>query len=185
MESSGEIGALPEELKAIGCRSSLIICVVTDGERLSSPLVISTEAIGKVKINRDPTPTVDSTVISPPCNSTSCFVIDNPNPVPPYSRAVEPSACSNDSKMRSNLSSEIPIPVSETVIAKYPGCSGVFVTDSRNCADTSMTPIEVNLIPLAIKFCKICWTRFSSANTNGTSAGMPLINCKFLSPIKG
>lgn len=51
------------------------------------------EAIGKVKVNRDPLPTVDATEIVPPCNSTNCLVTANPKPVPPYSLAVDLSPC--------------------------------------------------------------------------------------------
>lgn len=56
-----------------------------------------------VKQNVAPLPASLSTVIFPPIISTSCAQIVNPNPVPPYFRVVEESACENASKMFRNL----------------------------------------------------------------------------------
>ena len=58
----------------------------------------------------EPTSLINS--IEPPNRSASPRLIDNPRPVPPYLRLVEPSACWNASKMIFCLSLEIPIPVS-------------------------------------------------------------------------
>src|SRR6266446_5896137 len=51
----------------------------------------------KVTVNQnvDPSPDVLLTPICPPISSTNCFEIDKPNPVPPYLRVVDPSACVN------------------------------------------------------------------------------------------
>ena len=56
-------------------------------------------------------------VISPPSSCTSSRLIDRPSPVPPYCRAVEPSAWAKASKIRCWSSLVMPIPVSETLIA--------------------------------------------------------------------
>ena len=50
--------------------------------------------------------------ISPPSSRTSSRLIDRPSPVPPYWRAVVPSAWANASKMRRCISSVMPMPVS-------------------------------------------------------------------------
>ena len=67
-----------------------------------------------VKWNVLPRPTSPSTEIRPSINAISLEEIVNPRPVPPYFRVVEPSACSNGSKMARCLSAGIPIPVSAT-----------------------------------------------------------------------
>src|SRR2546421_2455078 len=48
-----------------------------------------------VNQNVDPSPGVLLTPIWPSISWTNCFEIDRPNPVPPYLRVVEPSACVN------------------------------------------------------------------------------------------
>ena len=53
-----------------------------------------------------------STQIRPPISSTSCDEIVRPRPVPPYCRVVEPSACSNGSKIGPLLLGGMPMPVS-------------------------------------------------------------------------
>jgi hypothetical protein len=58
------------------------------------------EATGIVKEKIDPLPGSDSTVIVPPWSSTRYLEILNPNPVPPYSLAIDPSPCSNSLKIR-------------------------------------------------------------------------------------
>ena len=55
-----------------------------------------------------------STQIRPPISSTSVDEIVRPRPVPPNRRVVEPSACSNGSKIGCCLSSGMPMPVSLT-----------------------------------------------------------------------
>jgi hypothetical protein len=62
-----------------------------------------------------PTSTLLSTVMVPPCFSTSCFTIASPSPVPPYRLAEITCACSKISKIESILLAGIPIPVSETL----------------------------------------------------------------------
>jgi hypothetical protein len=56
-----------------------------------------------------------STQMLPPINSTSRREIDSPNPVPPYLRVIEVSACENSWKMRPTLPGAMPIPVSATL----------------------------------------------------------------------
>ena len=68
-----------------------------------------------------PLPGLLRSVISPPSRPTSSRLIDSPSPVPPYWRAVVPSAWANASKMRACSSASMPIPVSVTVIATTDG----------------------------------------------------------------
>jgi putative tryptophan/tyrosine transport system substrate-binding protein len=49
--------------------------------------------IGILKKNVEPCPTVDSTQSLPPCISIMRFEIASPNPVPPFMRVIELSAC--------------------------------------------------------------------------------------------
>ena len=52
----------------------------------------ASSAIGRVNLKMHPFPSADSSLIVPPCISTSFFVIGSPSPVPPYSRLGEESA---------------------------------------------------------------------------------------------
>ena len=56
--------------------------------------------------------------IAPPCISVSCFAIDRPEPRPPRSRVIPPSACRNRSKTCGRNSGGIPMPVSLTVTSR-------------------------------------------------------------------
>ena len=47
-----------------------------------------------------PSPGVLLSAISPPSSRTSSRLIERPNPVPPYWRAVVPSACAKASNIR-------------------------------------------------------------------------------------
>ena len=71
-------------------------------------------AAGKSTLNVKvvPTPGLLCTPMAPPINPTRRFAMASPRPVPPYLRAIEPSACSKDSKMRSSLPTGMPMPVS-------------------------------------------------------------------------
>ena len=59
-----------------------------------------------------PSPGVLVRPISPPSSRTSSRLIDSPRPVPPYWRAVVPSAWANASKMRAASPRAMPMPVS-------------------------------------------------------------------------
>ena len=56
----------------------------------------------------------DASFISPPISSHSAFAMVKPNLAPPYFRAIEGFACTNQLKTISCSSGSIPIPVSET-----------------------------------------------------------------------
>ncbi len=71
---------------------------------------------GTNTLNEDPLPGADLTLIVPPIESTSFFVIASPRPVPPYLRVVELSAWVNASNSLSVAWGAIPIPVSWTSI---------------------------------------------------------------------
>ena len=58
------------------------------------------------------TPSVLVTQIRPPIRATRRFEMARPNPVPPYFRVVEASACTNRPKMHGNFSAGMPMPVS-------------------------------------------------------------------------
>ena len=64
-----------------------------------------------------PWPGVLPRAISPPSSRTSSRLIDRPSPVPPYWRAVVPSAWANASKMLRCISVAMPMPVSLTLNA--------------------------------------------------------------------
>ena len=86
----------------------------------------------------------------PPINSTNCFTIDSPSPVPPNLRVVESSACSKALKIPSILSSAIPIPVSVTRIWTVAGDVSCILNSSSTC------PFSVNLTALPAKLNSIC-----------------------------
>ena len=72
-----------------------------------------------VTVKHEPSPTLLTTLISPPNICASCFAIARPSPVPPYLRVIDESDCVNLSKICSSLSGSIPIPVSLTAITKW------------------------------------------------------------------
>ena len=61
-----------------------------------------------------PCPGVLSTQIRPSISATSRAEIDNPRPVPPYRRVIEPSACSKGAKIVPSFAAGMPMPVSAT-----------------------------------------------------------------------
>ena len=72
--------------------------------------------MGTLKVNVEPTPTIDETLISPPINSAILLQIAKPKPVPPKLRVVDSSACLKGSKIEFNLAAGMPIPVSFTLM---------------------------------------------------------------------
>ena len=67
-------------------------------ERRQRVAVLQVRA-GRYTVKVLPSPGVLESVTSPPSSRTSSRLIDRPRPVPPYWRAVEPSAWANASKM--------------------------------------------------------------------------------------
>ncbi|MNF99744.1 hypothetical protein D3C84_826570 [compost metagenome] len=86
---------------------------VSSSTSISSISEISTYCKGRNSVNLLPIFVSLSSSILPPNKSESPRLIDNPKPVPPYLRLVEPSACWKASNMMFCFSLEIPIPVSE------------------------------------------------------------------------
>ena len=64
-----------------------------------------------------PSPGSLASVISPPSRSTRSRLIESPRPVPPYWRAVVPSAWANASNIVLCRSGSMPMPVSVTLMA--------------------------------------------------------------------
>jgi len=92
-----------------------------------------------------------------------------PNPVPPYSRVVDPSACVNDSKMLPSLSGGMPMPVSATEKHSPTSFSPSVSRSTRN----STSPRCVNLIALPIRFTTTCRSLPGSpTSSSGTSWAM-------------
>ena len=104
----------------------------------------------------------------PSISSTKFLEIASPKPVPPNRRVVEASTCMNDWNNRSSAGPAMPIPVSRTVKCTSRKSSGpVFVTR----ADTTISPLAVNLIALPSKFKNTCRSRVKSPTTHaGTSS---------------
>ncbi len=114
-------------------------------------------------------------IISPLSSFANSRLIDNPKPVPPYLRFVEPSACWNASKIRGCFPNGIPIPVSFT-IKQIILSSSVFTLISK-----LTDPLSVNLIAFEIKFLRICSKRILSVLiTIGASLAM-ISNLMFFS----
>ena len=117
-----------------------------------------------MKWNVLPSPASDSTQIRPPINSTICFEIESPSPVPPYSLVVEDSACVNFWKIASCLSRGIPIPVSATEKCRIPGLS-------PGTTRIATTPVSVNLMAFDTRFTSTRCNRLESPFTyRGTPA---------------
>ena len=72
-------------------------------------MLASTAAIGSRTENRVPSPTRLETSIRPPASSTMVLEIARPIPVPPSLLVVK-----NGSNTRSNMSSGMPLPLSDT-----------------------------------------------------------------------
>ena len=115
-----------------------------------------------------PVPTWLVTLSSPPISSTNSFDTDRPSPVPPYCLVVEPSACTNDSKIRCWSSLGTPMPVSLTV-KRNSTASVIFWT---TWSVTVTLPRLVNLIAFERRFKRIWLSRF----------GSPVMACGRLSP---
>jgi len=52
------------------------------GDLLERPMISVTPGRGRLNDTHVPTPTSLSAQISPPCNSTSCLLMDRPRPLP-------------------------------------------------------------------------------------------------------
>src|SRR2546426_629965 len=119
-----------------------------------------------VKWNWLPWPASLSTHSRPCIISTRRVDIVRPNPVPPYLRVSEPSACAKASKITFRFSGGMPIPVSRTTkcsntLSLSPGSIPTFNTTS---------PLSVNLTALLSKLVTICRRRVGSPTTaTGTS----------------
>ena len=105
--------------------------------------------------------------ISPPSSLAISRLMDSPRPVPPYLRAVEPSACWNASKMMRCLSFGMPMPVSVT--EKASTCRERLSTSwsnrfSRSASATFILtlPSSVNLKALDRRFFSTCCRRCGS-----------------------
>ncbi len=99
-----------------------------------------------------------STSISPFCNCTRSFTIDNPRPEPPYFLVIESSAWRNLSNIPGNFSLAIPMPVS------------LITNSSRVISPVApmlltlmlMVPVGVNLTALPVILTNICVRRVAS-----------------------
>ena len=94
----------------------------------------------------------------PPISSERRLLIARPNPVPPYLRVVDESACENDWNSRLMPSADNPMPVSRTanVSSACPSASGCDVTVSTT------SPASVNFTALESRFNMIWRSRVTS-----------------------
>lgn len=85
----------------------------------------ATGSIATVAVNVLPTPSVDSTVTSPPLRRAKPRDSASPSPVPPNRRVTNASACVNGWNSRPACSRLIPMPVSDTDTANScrPACT--------------------------------------------------------------
>src|SRR5688572_24392252 len=115
----------------------------------SEPVWDSVGSIGIESVNRVPTPRVLSRVSAPPCLMAAARAITSPCPVPrPTSLVVK-----NGSKSRAWTASDIPQPLSDTVIVTWPWVQ-------RVCTET--TPGSLGFRRSAIAWAALT-TRFNSA----------------------
>ena len=126
--TSASTSSLSDAWLTVILLDSLVVCTDVD-----------VAAMRTVKLKHEPFPSSDSTSNCPPCCSINCLVTLKPNPVPPYSLAVEASTCSKTLKIPVNLSFGMPIPVSVTE---------TFKNGSVTCAVTITVPVSVNLMAL-------------------------------------
>ena len=142
-----------------------------------------TSTHGKVTVNVLPRPNSLTKPISPPSSLHSSLTIDNPRPVPEYSRVRLRSPtvrelCRNFSKMISRSSSGIPTPVSATEI-----CSR---SSRLRRTDTVIRPPSgVNLMALDSKLIRTCWILLWSWNMTGKSGSTSQIKSMFFSSLSG
>ena len=150
---------------------------------------------GTVNQKVEPFPSVLSTPIWPPINSTNCLEIARPKPVPPYFLVVEASTWVKDWNSFFWSPGAIPIPVSLTLNSRkserlLPSFNGWIF--SKNFwsplavnnpgilpVETSITtsPTSVNLIALLIKLVSICRNRAASPLIrSGTSLSISATN---------
>ena len=93
---------------------------------------------GQVERERAALARLRCTRISPPSRRAISRLIERPRPVPPYLRAVVPSACWNASKISRSLSSGMPMPVSitENAITRL---GARRASAARSCASSGAT----------------------------------------------
>ena len=124
--------------------------------------VASPASSGSSKVNAEPSPSVDTTVTSPPIARASRRAIDRPRPVPaqarPWLRVHGSNSCGSSS-------SAIPRPVSDTVIWNL---SPVTV------ASISATPRSVYLTALEARLSTIWRTRAASPRSASGHGGIDL-----------
>ena len=116
-----------------------------------------------------PSPSVDSTRISPPSRRAISRLIERPSPVPPKRRLVVPSACWNASKISRSLSAGIPIPVSTTENATTSSAWERISPAKRSSGSASparsvTVPCSVNLNAFESRFRSTCWSRCGSVS---------------------
>ncbi len=119
------------------------------------------------KWKRLPRPGALSTWSRPPIAATRRAAIESPRPVPPNSRVVEGSTCSNASKIRCCLSCGMPMPVSATA-KRSVASSGAPASASTS---TSTSPRFVNLIALPTRLTITCLSARGVARHERRHAG--------------
>src|ERR1019366_43169 len=122
---------------------------------------------GRYTVNVLPSPGVLVSVISPPSRATSSRLIERRSPVPPYWRAVMPSAWAKASKMRICSSGAMPMPVSRisnavTWRARPSSSFAGRQPFSGRPTRTVTSPLSVNLNALARRLAST-WRRRSGS----------------------
>mmetsp|Transcript_25977 Transcript_25977/g.61778 ORF Transcript_25977/g.61778 Transcript_25977/m.61778 type:complete len:355 (-) Transcript_25977:594-1658(-) len=125
-------------------------------------------------------PNCDSTLMLPPCASTSPRTSDKPRPVPPYRCVVATSTCWNEPQIASSRSCGMPGPVSETETK-----SGPAGFPSLSWASIVIWPLAVTLRLFAQRFINtcvnlsgspwiagMCWLMWLRISTPGLTSGL-------------
>ena len=119
---------------------------------------------------RDPSPSVDCTLISPPIKLTRRRAIANPRPVPSNRRLDAPSTCSKTLNIPSSFSSGIPIPVS--TISNF---KDAMSSSSIPVTCIATWPSSVNLTAFPARLLMTCRSRSESPIKRAGRSGWKLV----------
>ena len=100
---------------------------------------------GSVNPNALPLPGSLVKRMCPPISVTNRDEMANPNPVPPYLRVVDASACVKASKMRVCCSADMPMPVSRTSKLMPPFGAGLTMTPTWPPRGVNLTALDNRL----------------------------------------
>ncbi len=154
-------------------------CIAGNASGITSIAVFGLLKVS-TKLKVEPSSILLFTLILPPCDSTNCFTIVRPMPVPPYNLDVPLDSCWKTSKIWANLFSAIPIPVSST--ENWIDTSSI--SSRSNLTETLIFPLSVNFTALLTRFNIIWFKRTGSPiNRSGMVLSYSLKSSRFFSLI--